>query len=314
MLAGAVLPRPRYLNLSGPRCNPYYSNIGEQPVGDAGVAAWADSPNAATLEEPRLSGSSVGDDGLRALARSRRWQNLTTLDLSHAEFSPDAVAALSDSPLFQQVRTLNLSHTGFGDDHARAPTRAATARNPRSLDLSYGSIGPEGAERLAHWPVLDRPWILNLHDNVLGDDGLIALARGPFGRRLPELDLEQDCWNSRNRASGDGVIPALLAALGPGGKWRRMDALFAGLVDEYHGCAYGPGFTRRGWEQLCAAETPRPEIPSSLVAANQESWLEEPADGTNTVEAIARAVAESEGTARMVREWDFRNRRRREAG
>ena len=40
------MPHLKSLDLSGPRINPYYWNVGQQPLLDAGAAAWANSANA----------------------------------------------------------------------------------------------------------------------------------------------------------------------------------------------------------------------------------------------------------------------------
>src|SRR5262249_58550171 len=120
----------------------------------------------------------------------------------------------------------------------------------RSLQRGYNSIGPRGAAALANWPVLARVWHLGLHDNVLGDDGLIALAASPHLGRLLELDLEQDCWNSRAFTFNDRAARALAASK----SLPRLDGLFSGCVDAYHGTAYSPGF---------AKDSPKP-LPATL--------------------------------------------------
>jgi hypothetical protein len=56
---------------------------------------------------------------------------------------------------------------------------------------------------------LARVWQLDLHDNVIGDEGMIALAKSPNLGRLLELDLEQDCWNSRTFTFSDKAAMAL---------------------------------------------------------------------------------------------------------
>ncbi len=124
----------------------------------------------------------------------------------------------------------------------------------RSLQLGYNSIGPKGAAALANWPVLARVWHVELHDNIIGDDGLIALAKSPNLGRLLELDLEQDCWNSRTFTFSDHAAKALANSQ----SLPRLDNLFSGCVDEYHGTAYSPGFTKAGLDAVRKSEWMRP--------------------------------------------------------
>jgi hypothetical protein len=97
-------------------------------------------------------------------------------------------------------------------------------------------------------------WYLDLHDNLIGDDGLIAIAESPNLGRLLELDLEQDTWNSRAFTFSDRAARALAAAPA----LARLDSLFSGCVDEYHGTAYSAGFTKGALWMLRAAPGMRP--------------------------------------------------------
>jgi hypothetical protein len=254
-MASVPMPHLQSLDLSGPGVDPYYFNVGQQPLLDTGAAAWANSANAERLKELRLSNCHLTDEALTAIFRSSRLRSLEQLDLSHGAFTAAAIApAVVGSSLWQTLREVGLNNCGL--DNAAVEALAGVPHAPalRSLQLAYNSIGPKGAAALAAWPALVGVWQLDLHDNLIGDDGLIALAQSPYLGRLLELDLEQDTWNSRAFTFSDRAARALAAAPA----LLRLDALFSGRVDEYHGTAYSPGFTKDGLRALRAASGIRP--------------------------------------------------------
>jgi hypothetical protein len=254
-MASVDMPHLQSLDLSGPRVNPYYWNVGQQPLLDAGAAAWASSANARQLKRLRLQNGHLTDEALTALFRSSQLRNLEELDLSHNAFTAAAIAqAVVGSPLWHTLKELGLNHCRLDNAAIKALSRVDHAPALRSLQLGYNSIGPGGAEALARWPVLARVWHLDLHDNVIGHQGLIALARSPHLGRLLELDLEQDCWNSRKFTFSDDAARALATAR----SLARLDALFSGCVDEYHMTAYSPGFSKKGLDALRKAQGMRP--------------------------------------------------------
>jgi hypothetical protein len=259
-LASVRMPHLERLDLSGPPVNPYYWNVGQQPVLDAGASAWAHSASAERLKHLRLANCHLTDEALTDICRSARLRNLVELDLSHNAFTAAAIAqTVVGSPVWQTLRGLGLNHCRLDDAAMEALAHVTHAPALRSLQLGYNSIGPKGAAALADWPVLARVWHLDLHDNVLGDDGLIALATSPHLGRLLELDLEQDCWNSRAFTFKDRAARALAAAPA----LSRLDGLFSGCVDEYHGTAYAPGFTKVGLKMLRSAPGMRPSFKAS---------------------------------------------------
>src|SRR5262245_53598531 len=83
-MASVPMPPLQSLDLSGPPANPYYGNIGQQPVLDTGAAAWANSASAEGLKELRLSNCHLTDEALTAIFRSSRLRSLEKLDLSHS--------------------------------------------------------------------------------------------------------------------------------------------------------------------------------------------------------------------------------------
>ena len=125
--------------------------------------------------------------------------------------------------------------------------------------MRYNSIGPKGAKALAGWSVLASVWQLDLHDNFIGDEGLIALARSSNLGRLIELDLEQDCWNGRAFTFDEHTARAVAESNG----LPRLDGFFSGCVDEYHGTAYSPGFTKAGLDVLRKSPWMRPACKAS---------------------------------------------------
>jgi hypothetical protein len=254
-LAQVDMPRLQHLDLSGPHVNPYYWNVGQQPILDAGACAWANSRNAMRLRHLRLSNCFLSDEALRAVFQSPHLRRLEQLDLSHSSFTAAAISqAVVESPLWRTLRELGLNDCRLDNDAIDALARVAAAPALRSLELGYNSIGPKGAAALARWPVLEHVWRLGLHDNVIGDDGLTALAHSPHLGRLVELDLEQDCWNSRTFTFSDQAARALADSR----SLSRLDGLFSGCVDEYHGAAYSPGFTKEGLDLMRKADWMRP--------------------------------------------------------
>jgi hypothetical protein len=254
-MAGVPMPHLESLDLSGPRINPYYWRIGVQPLLDAGAAAWAKSANAERLKQLRLNNCHLMDAALTSIFQSSRLRNLEQLELSHNSFTAAAIErAVVGSPLWRTLRELELNNCNLDNAALEALARVPYAPALRSLQLGYNSIGPKGAAALASWPALARVWDLDLHDNFIGDDGLIALAGSPNVGRLLELDLEQDCWNSRKFTFSDRAARALAAAPA----LARFDGLFSGCVDEYHGTAYSPGFTKEALRALRGAPGMRP--------------------------------------------------------
>jgi Leucine-rich repeat (LRR) protein len=255
-MAHVGMPHLESLDLSGPRINPYYSNIGQQPLLDTGAAAWANSANAKQLKHLRLQNCHLTDEALTAIFQSSQLRNLKELDLSDNSFTATAISQAIVSPLWQTLMELGLNNCRLDNAAMEALSRVIHAPALRSLHLGYNSIGPKGAAALANWSVLARVWRLELHDNVIGDEGLIALAESPNLGRLTELDLEQDCWNSRTFTFSDRAARAFANSR----SLLRLDGLYSGCVDEYHGTAYSPGFTKDGLDTVRNSEWLRPAV------------------------------------------------------
>ena len=261
-LADVRLPVLEYLDLSGREGgSPYYGRPDLQPIGDAGAEAWASSDNAPNLTHLKLAATGLGVAGVAALMTSERFD---ALDLSWNPVGswPEKLA---NAPVWRTLRTLDVTECGLGDDDMEALAATPSAPNLHGISLAYNNIGSRGARALASWPVLPQLWELNLHDNVIGDDGLIELASSEAARRLLELDLEQDCWNANARYGTSLPAEVMEQASFP-----NLDAIFLGVVDEYHGARYSSGFPAHVRETLASADTTRPELVAFLTHLDME--------------------------------------------
>ncbi len=225
-LLGAQLPVLEHLDLSGSwGASPHYAGSAVQPLGDSGAIAVA-SAGLARLRTLNLSATGLGPDGLAAL--------LSCDGLEDLDVAGNPVGSLPRVPSRGSVRTLNLADCGLGDADVDAlPVVSSLV----SLSLAYNNFSSDGARALAKWPVLPQLWSLDLHDHTIGDDGLVALATSGAARRLVELDLEQDCWNAHRRS----YVTALPAEVLAPESFPAIDAMFLGIVDEYHGARYSSG-------------------------------------------------------------------------
>ena len=230
------------------------------PLGDDGVAAISPAlnPNLETLE---IINVYCKEDGACALSRSPCMPSLSRLDHSHSQFTEDGIrGAMRESSLWNSLRTLTLNDCRLGNEEVRELTRVPDAPRLRSLGLAYNSIGPSGTKSLADWQPLRGVWKIDLHDNLIGDDGLVAILESKNLSRLLELDLEQDCWNSRTFSFRDEASSKF--ANSP--VLRRLDCIFSGCVDEYHGAAYSPGLTKESIKRIRALDWIRPALWASL--------------------------------------------------
>jgi hypothetical protein len=255
-----------HLDLSGRAGgSPYYARPDVQPIGDSGIEAWASSDNAENLTHLNVAATGLGTDGLVALMQSERLQKLDALDLSYNPLG-GWPTALAGAPAWRTLRTLDLAECGLGDDDIAALTAATAAPSLRSISLAYNSVGSRGAQALASWAVLPQLWELNLHENIIGDDGLAVLAASRAAQMLLELDLEQDCWNPSARNPGT----PLPAEVTEHASFPSLDAMFLGIIDEYHGARYSSGFPARMRADIASASTTRPELAGFLTHLDME--------------------------------------------
>jgi hypothetical protein len=270
------LPALEYLDLSGRgSASPYYGRPDVQPVGDPGAEVWACSDNATNLTHLNMSATGLGVAGLVALMGAERLAKLDVLDLS---WNPVGSwpATLRQAPLWRTLRTLDVTECGLDDDDMEALASTTSAPRLHGISLAYNSIGSRGARALASWAILPRLWELNLHDNVIGDDGLIELATSRAARSLLELDLEQDCWNAKARKYGTPLPAEVIDQA----SFPNLDAMFLGIVDEYHGARYSTGFPAHTREEIAAASATRPELVAFLthVEMGEDDDADDPVD------------------------------------
>lgn len=287
-LADVQLPALEHLDLSGRTGgSPYYGRPDVQPVGDAGVIAWASSPNATNLTHLNLAATGLGPNGLAALMRSERLGKLAVLDVSG-----NPVGSWPAGPIRPTLHSLTANDCALKDEDIEALVATGSAPHLRGISLAYNSVGSRGARALAAWTVLPQLWALNLHDHIITDDGLIDLATAGTARRLLELDLEQDCWNANARKYRTPLPPEVIDQA----SFPNLDAIFLGIVDEYHGARYSSGFPAQTAKDLAAAGTTRPELVAFLTHVTATD-LDDPEEFDSSEPAAKRA------------ENDFRARR-----
>lgn len=302
LAAEVRLPALEHLDLSGGDGSPYYRSPVVQPIEDAGAQAWAGSPNAANLTRLDLAATGLGTGGLEALLRSEHLRNLTDLDVSG-----NLAGWPADVAIRPTLRTLDLARCGLGDEDVRALTAAGPAPALTGISLAYNTIGSAGAKTLACWSALPRLQELNLHDNVIGDDGLAELAASRAAQLLVELDLEQDTWNAARRPYGVPLPPEIA----DGASFPNLDAMFLGVVDEYHGSRYSSGFPPRVREELVASGTTRPELVTFLTHLEMDEVESEPEERvgqdfrTRAAARQAESVDQARDFARRLREGDI---------
>jgi hypothetical protein len=295
LAADVRMPVLEHLDLSGRESgSPYYGRPEVQPVGDAGAAAWASSPNAGTLTYLNMAATGLTVHGLTALMTSERLRKLCGLGLAGNPVG-SWPAHLRDAPVWRTLRTVDAADCGLGDDDIEALATTVSAPCLHSVSLAYNTIGSRGARALASWAALPQLWELNLHDNVLTDDALTALASSGAAQRLLELDLEQDCWNAHARGNGT-QLPALVLDRAT---FPSLDAIFLGIVDEYHGARYSSGFPSPRRQELASAPTTRPELAAFLTHLDMEQ-LDDNGDDTDT---------DTDGSDDERAEYDFRTER-----
>lgn len=251
------LTRLRSLRIGGCFFNPYYDEHPMMEHGDSAIGELLASPLLGRLCALSIVNARVGTPGISDLVSSKQLQHLRRLDLSFTPFGLERSDVLSRVDL-PKLESLRLACCRL-ENQAIVTLVQGKLPSIRELDLSYNSIGPDGARALAAWKEMSRLRSLNLHDNCIGSAGLTALARRPGKGQLVALDVEQDCWNSRQQLFGLEAASAVATS----DALARLDAFWAGIVDEYHRNREAPPFTAAGMEVLAAGNL-RPHVRHAL--------------------------------------------------
>ncbi|MEU0409427.1 hypothetical protein ABZ307_16650 [Streptomyces griseorubiginosus] len=293
------MPALEHLDLSGRESgSPYYGRPCVQPVGDAGAVAWAASPNAAALKHLNLAATGLTVNGLTALMTSEGLHRLGTLGVSCNPIGAWP-GHLRDAPVWRTLHTFTADDCALGDDAVEALASTVSAPCLHNLSLAYNTIGARGARAFTTWDVLPRLWQLNLHDNVLTEEGLTALASSRAALRVLELDLEQDCWNAHARRHPQRLPRELFDEEA----FPSLDAIFLGMVDEYHGARYSSGFSSGTRQELLSADGTRPELRAFLTHLDME--LLDDAEEHSDTESDAERAEYDFRTGRAARQAEY---------
>jgi Ran GTPase-activating protein (RanGAP) involved in mRNA processing and transport len=271
--------------------------------------AWADSKNSVNLRVLNMANTLLTGAGFKDLAESEVLQKLTHLDVSHNLLGANGAEAFPRCRFWKSLRSLTMDRCFLDDAAMLHLAKVMDAPGLREISLQYNSIGPAGAVALAGWAVMGQLWKVDLHDNFIGDAGLEAIANSPYTVRLLELDLEQDCWNSRSSEFGTSAGMALANARA----MHRLEMLYSGMVDEYHWCRYTCGFTRQALPKILESAVFRPQVRASVQTREYDSpsdGFQDPVDPEET-ERIRQRHLElgftPEKLQQMKHDHDFRN-------
>jgi len=164
-------------------------------TGDAQALAGAKWSGLHNLD---IGDNPIGDDGVAALVNSRIVANLTSLGLGKIGVFRNpknrrpmhgGLTALVNSPYLGKLETLDLHGNGLGPDQADLLSLARKLGNLRDLDVGDNPLSPAGAEGLARNGALRELTSLNFRSCGLGDRGVEGIAGRKLGDRLPIREL-----------------------------------------------------------------------------------------------------------------------------
>lgn len=147
-----------------------FADYFRNPVGEADVAALADSPYLDQLRMLSLYRNHLGDAGASALARASWLGSLEALELGENSLSAAGMLALGGNPDCQP-RRLRLGLNPLGDEGASVLVASPLVRRVQVLALYGCGIGPAGAAVLAQTPLMPALEWLDVQDNPLGEEG-----------------------------------------------------------------------------------------------------------------------------------------------
>ena len=199
---------------------------------DVGAIEALVNMNAPNLRELNLSNNPIEAIGLAALSRASFFANLSQIRLDLCDLDNDAMVILADIE-FKMLR---------------------------ELSLAYNSIGDIGIAALVENSSLSNLLCLNLHDNHIDDNSLMALAKSACLSQLIELDIEQDVWNYNRFQFSDTAAAVVSESLA----FRNLDALYGGIVDEYHGDRMCGLFSNNGVKIILNSQKLRSQVRACL--------------------------------------------------
>jgi uncharacterized protein (TIGR02996 family) len=143
-------------------------HVGWNQLGEEGVAALADSPLSASVEDLDLRNCRIN---ARALARALALPRLRSLCVMSNSFGPAGVRTLAAAKLPPQLTVLDLSDNRIGDEGAASLACCAGLVNLTELNLRSCKITDEGVAVLAKSPHLTGLRNLNLNNNRITERG-----------------------------------------------------------------------------------------------------------------------------------------------
>jgi uncharacterized protein (TIGR02996 family) len=162
--------------------------VNEGTIGDAGLAALAQSRHLAGLRRLWLYMERIGPEGARALAETPYLTGLQVLSLRRNPLGPAGARALAAGPWTKLTR-LELDWCGLGDNGIVALAGARCLAGLTHLQVAENGIGPTGAAALARSSTLGELVFLDLRRNPIDDEGALALCRSRTLEKLQELQL-----------------------------------------------------------------------------------------------------------------------------
>ncbi|MGK0357867.1 MAG: Ran GTPase-activating protein (RanGAP) involved in mRNA processing and transport [Bradymonadia bacterium] len=189
LIAGGALSKSNSLDLQ------------DNPVGDAGAALLARSPDVGGLAALWLGETGLTDVGLAALAASPKLRP-KYLFLGNNTFGAQGVQALVDGPVFTSVRLLRLTYSPIGDGGAQALANSAAVGQLEQLELTGCGLTTAGVKALLTSKMLTQLKELHLGLNGFESNALLALTEASHLPALKSLDL-----------SGQRLDPSVKAAL-----------------------------------------------------------------------------------------------------
>jgi hypothetical protein len=223
---------------------------------------------------------------------------LRELNLSNNPIEAIGLVALSQASFFVNLSQLRLDLCDLDNDAMMILTNIEF-KNLRELSLAYNSVGERGIAALVENSSLSNLLSLNLHDNHIDDNSLIALAKSACLSQLIELDIEQDVWNYNKFQFSD----AIAAVVSESHTFTKLDALYGGIVDEYHGERICGLFSNNGMKSILNSQKLRSQLRACLNGSR--GLIDRPDYKSEPFQSPIKETPEEQEKRR--REQDFRS-------